>query len=196
LGCLASKVTTRKNAQRLRAARATMQIVRAAVARRAPDAICSELRSEGAAVHTRMETSAVIGSRPRVLFVDDHPRILDGFKDALRREEYEIVTAESAAAALELLAKAPVDVVVSDECMPRMSGSDFLWLVHKRYPRIVRVMLTGQASLTAATRAIDDGLYRFLSKPIAPEELKRVVRDALRSKFLAEAQRRLHTQRE
>jgi two-component system probable response regulator PhcQ len=126
-----------------------------------------------------------------VLFVDDEPAILEGFRDGFRREAYEVVTATSAASALELLAARKVDVVVSDECMPRISGSEFLTLVRERHPQVVRIMLTGEASLSAATRAINDGLYRFLSKPVELDELRRVVRDALKIKAVAEERARL-----
>jgi len=130
-------------------------------------------------------------ARPAVLFVDDERAILEGFRNLFRREAFEVVTAESALRALEILAIRPIDVVVSDECMPRISGAKFLALVRERYPDIVRIMLTGEASLSAATRAINDGLYRFLSKPIEQDELRRVVRDALKSKGVTEERARL-----
>jgi two-component system probable response regulator PhcQ len=130
-------------------------------------------------------------ARAAVLFVDDEPAILEGFRDAFRREAFEVVIAKSAAAALEILAVRRIDVVVSDECMPQLSGADFLAMVRNRHPHVVRIMLTGEASLSAATRAINDGLYRFLSKPIEPKELCRVVCDALRIKSTAEERARL-----
>ena len=104
------------------------------------------------------------------------------------------MSAESAVSALEILAARKIDVVVSDECMPQLSGAEFLARVRKRHPDVVRIMLTGEASLSTATKAINDGLYRFLSKPIEPTELGRVVRDALRSKSTAEQRARLRTQ--
>jgi two-component system probable response regulator PhcQ len=128
----------------------------------------------------------VMGAAPRsvVLFVDDEPAVLDGVRYVLRREEYEILTAQSAEEALELLATQPIGVVVSDECMPRMSGADFLSIVRERYPDVIRIMLTGHASLSAATRAINEGLYRFLPKPMEQEELRRVMRDAIKLRGL------------
>jgi len=119
-----------------------------------------------------------------VLFVDDEPRVLSGFRDTLRKEPYQLLTVNSASAALELLAEHQVDVVVSDEQMPIMCGSVFLEHVRQRYPNIVRIMLTGEASLAVSVQAINDGLYRFLGKPIQPDELRRVIRDALRMRAL------------
>lgn len=130
-------------------------------------------------------------ARAAVLFVDDEPAVLEGFRDSFRREAFEVVTAGSAFSALEVLAARRIDVVVSDECMPQLSGADFLARVRKRHPEVIRIMLTGEASLSTATKAINDGLYRFLSKPIEPTELGRVVRDALRSKSTAEERARL-----
>ncbi len=66
------------------------------------------------------------GADEFVLFVDDEPALLDGVKINLRKEPYQIVTCTSGSAALELLAEQPVDVIVSDERMPGMSGSELL----------------------------------------------------------------------
>jgi DNA-binding NtrC family response regulator len=121
-----------------------------------------------------------------VLFVDDEPAVLEGIRDTLRKEPYDVLTANSAVIAMDYLIKRRVDVIVSDECMPRVSGSDLLSRVRHEYPDVCRIMLTGEASLDVSVRAINDGLYRFLSKPVKPDELTRVVRDALRMKELSE----------
>lgn len=118
-------------------------------------------------------------SRSAVLFVDDEPQILRGFRDALRKEAYDILTAGSAASALDVLRRNHADVVISDERMPVMSGVEFLERVSRDYPSVVRIMLTGQASLEASMRAIKGGVYRFLTKPIEPAELRRVIAAAL-----------------
>src|SRR5436190_341918 len=88
-----------------------------------------------------------------VLFVDDEPAILEGIGVVLRKEPYEIVTAAGPIKALEILASRRVDVVVSDERMPNMSGAEFLARVREAYPDTVRIVLTGQASLEAAIRS-------------------------------------------
>lgn len=123
-------------------------------------------------------------SEQAVLFVDDEPRILCGFRDALRKEPYALLTATSAALALDILATTPVDVVVSDEQMPIMTGCELLERIHRAYPDVVRIMLTGHASLAISIQAINDGLYRFLSKPLPPEELCQILRAALKMKVL------------
>ncbi|MEJ5363882.1 MAG: response regulator [Desulfosoma sp.] len=115
-----------------------------------------------------------------VLFVDDEPHFTSALQRALRHEPYRILTANSAARALEILASEPVDVVVSDERMPGMSGSEFLAVVRRRHPRTVRILLTGYATLDAAVKAINEGeIYRFLTKPCQAKDLSEIIRQAL-----------------
>jgi two-component system probable response regulator PhcQ len=127
-----------------------------------------------------------------ILLVDDEPNVTEALKRALRREPYEILTAISGAAALELLERHAVDVVISDEQMPGMSGSVFLSAVRKQYPHTIRMILSGQASLEAAVRAINEGeVYRFFLKPCNPTDLAFTVQQALAHKRLEEQSRRL-----
>jgi DNA-binding NtrC family response regulator len=120
-----------------------------------------------------------------VLLVDDEPNLLQGLRRALRREPYEILVAEGAAAALRLLEARPVDVVVSDEMMPGMSGTEFLGRVRSQYPDTIRIILTGHGTLKIAIRAINDGeVYRFLTKPCDPIDLALTIRQALQSRAL------------
>jgi two-component system probable response regulator PhcQ len=133
-----------------------------------------------------------LAAREAVLFVDDELALLEGLKLNLRKEPYEILTCTSGSAALELLAAQPIDVVVSDERMPGMSGSELLATVRKRYPSTMRVMLTGQANLEATIRAINEGeVYRFLTKPCTPVQLAQTIRDALLIKKLLRASSQL-----
>lgn len=127
-----------------------------------------------------------------ILLVDDEPHLTEALKRALRREPYEIFCASSAAAGLELLEKHSIDIVVSDEQMPGMSGCEFLTEVRRKYPTTIRMILTGQASIEAAIRAINDGeVYRFFTKPCNPEDLKVTLRQAVLQKQLVEKSRRL-----
>lgn len=133
-----------------------------------------------------------MNKRHRILLVDDEPAVLEGLQESLRREPYAVEAATSASAALEVLAMSSVDVVVSDERMPGMQGSEFLGVVCKKYPNVMRVMLTGQASLEAAVRAINEGqVFRILLKPCAPGELKSVLRAAIEAKKLREESAKL-----
>lgn len=132
-------------------------------------------------------------SRPRrILLVDDEPFVLESLEDSLRNESYIVQSVTSAALALEIIGQAHVDVVVTDERMPGMAGSQFLSVLKSRDPSVMRIMLTGQASLEAAVRAINEGeVFRILLKPCAPAEFRRVIRTALEVKMLQEETRRL-----
>lgn len=128
----------------------------------------------------------------RILFVDDEPNITEALKRALHKEPYQILTADSAIAALEILAANHIDIVVSDERMPGMSGSVFLTRVRRMYPGTVRIILSGQASLEDVVRAINEGeIYRFCMKPINAADLMITIRQALQQKRLLAQGRRL-----
>jgi len=127
-----------------------------------------------------------------VLFVDDDASITDGVKRTLHREPYRVLAASSPAEALDRLAREPIDIVVSDEQMPGMLGTEFLAEVRRRHPSVVRMMLTGHASLEAVVRAINEGrIYHIFLKPCNPVELSITLRHALRQKALIEESRRL-----
>jgi two-component system probable response regulator PhcQ len=131
-------------------------------------------------------------ARATILLVDDEPNVTDALKRALRREPYDILTATSGAGAQALLEQQHVDVVISDEQMPGMSGSVFLSNVRKQYPHTIRMILSGQASLEAAVRAINEGeVYRFFLKPCNPTDLIFTVQQALAHKRLEDQSRRL-----
>jgi DNA-binding NtrC family response regulator len=125
--------------------------------------------------------------RRRVLFVDDDPSVTDAMRRSLRDEPYQVATAGSGDEALAVLRKGPVDVIVSDEMMPGMSGSDLLALVRRDYPGTARMILTGQATLDAAIRAINEGeVYRFFTKPARTIDLALAIRQALALKVATE----------
>lgn len=118
--------------------------------------------------------------RGTVLFVDDDPHILAAFVLALHREPYHVLTARSGEAGLMTLAANAVDVVVSDERMPGMTGVEFLTEVQEKYPNTIRMILTGHASLDVAIRSVNNGkIYRFLTKPCSPAELMIAIRQGM-----------------
>ncbi|HET6583186.1 MAG TPA: EAL domain-containing protein [Nannocystaceae bacterium] len=121
--------------------------------------------------------------RPRVLFVDDDPSVLGNVRRSLWREPLEVLTAGSGAAALAILADTIIDVVVSDEKMPEMGGAELLTRVRERHPDACRILLSGQADLDAALRAINEArVFRFLTKPCPPPVLAGCIWDALRAR--------------
>ncbi|MFC1782996.1 response regulator [Planctomycetota bacterium] len=134
----------------------------------------------------------------KVLFVDDEPKVTKGLKHALYEEDFEILTANSGPEALKILSREPVDVVVSDEKMPGMTGTLLLSVIKRDYPDTVRIMLTGQASLEVAVRAINNGeIYRFLMKPCNGTDLAITIRQALQQrKLLVECRKLLKMTRQ
>ena len=121
----------------------------------------------------------------KILFVDDEPNVLSALARSLHKEPYEVISASSAQMALDLLSRLVVDVVISDEQMPGMLGSQFLALVAQRYPETIRIILTGHANLSSAIRAINEGeIYRFLTKPCHEADLALAIRQALEHREL------------
>ena len=133
-----------------------------------------------------------------VLVVDDEPAIRDMLTQALSSEPYEVLCADSAEEALDIIAQEPVDVVLSDEKMPGMSGTEFLAIVRRQYPDTIRMILTGHASLESAIHAINEGeIYRFFTKPCNMVDLMVTIRQALQHKdLMAENQRLLNIVRQ
>jgi FixJ family two-component response regulator len=108
----------------------------------------------------------------RILFVDDEPAVLEGYKRILY-PEFSIDIAESAANAFAAMEKnGPYSVVISDMRMPVMNGAEFLSKVRESTPDTVRILLTGYTDLNAAIEAVNRGnIFRFLTKPCETEVL-------------------------
>lgn len=127
-----------------------------------------------------------------ILFVDDEPNFLDAVKRSLRKEDYLLFCASSASDAFGVLKERPIDLVISDQEMPGMQGTEFLRQVRDLYPETVRFMLTGKATLEVAVAAINDGaIARFLTKPCNAVDLAVTIRLALQHKDLLANARRL-----
>jgi DNA-binding NtrC family response regulator len=128
----------------------------------------------------------------RILLVDDEANVLSALKRALFDEPLEITSAVSAEDALELMKEEQFKVVVSDERMVGMQGSEFLAQVRMLYPATIRIMLTGHATLQAAMKAVNEGeIYRFFAKPWDDHNLKYAIRSALEKYDLEAENRRL-----
>jgi response regulator RpfG family c-di-GMP phosphodiesterase len=114
--------------------------------------------------------------KPRILCVDDEPRVVEGLALVLRRE-YDVQTATTAEEALKKLRDVPdLAVVISDMRMPKLDGAAFLRQAVLRRPEVTRVLLTGQADRDEAIRAVNQGqIFRFLTKPCPGDELKAAI---------------------
>jgi CheY-like chemotaxis protein len=121
------------------------------------------------------------GGNRSVLFVDDEESILRLLTRILRSEGYDIHTATSAEHGLQILAQTPIAVVVSDQRLAGMSGTEFLRRVRALYPETVRIVLSGYADIESVTSAINDGaIYKFLTKPWEEDALRSDLRHAFR----------------
>lgn len=113
--------------------------------------------------------------KANVLFVDDEPRVLTSMK-ALFRREYNVHVANSGSEALSLLEQADMDVIVSDQRMPGMTGVEVLKACRERAPRAMRILLTGYADKDAIAASINEGeVFRYLTKPCDREALRETV---------------------
>lgn len=120
------------------------------------------------------------GALPRLLLVDDEVAVLDGLRRQLRGR-FDISTATSADDALAAMAgSGTFAVVVSDMQMPGTDGASFLAEVRRQFPDTVRLLLTGQADMSSAIAAVNDGqVFRFLTKPCSPEQMLSTLADAV-----------------
>jgi len=90
-----------------------------------------------------------------------------------------------------LLQQIEFDVIISDDEMPGMSGTDLLAEVHRRFPEVIRIMYTGAATVERAARAINEGrIFQFLLKPCRPAEIIGVIHAALQEKRARETTKR------
>jgi adenylate cyclase len=119
-------------------------------------------------------------SKPKILVVDDEPDNLDLLYRTFYRD-YKVLKATSGPSALDLLAQeGEVSVIISDQRMPMMSGTEFLSLTATQYPDIIRIILTGYTDVEDLVEAINAGkVFKYVTKPWEAEELKAVVRQAL-----------------
>ncbi len=119
-------------------------------------------------------------TQPTLLLVDDETSIVSSLKRLLRGDGYRILTANSGSDGLKILAEHTVDVIVSDQRMPEMTGVEFLRTVRQLYPDTVRIVLSGFTELQTVTDAVNAGaIYKFLTKPWDDEQLRSHIQEAV-----------------
>lgn len=128
----------------------------------------------------------------KILLIDDEPMVLSGYRRLLGRY-YNMTTESDPLAAIELMKKnKDFSVVVSDYRMPKADGNRVLSLARELCPDTIRIMLTGEADLTVAIDAVNNGnIFRFLTKPCPNKTFKNVLDDAIRQHQLIMAERDL-----
>jgi DNA-binding NtrC family response regulator len=131
-------------------------------------------------------------SEENLLIVDDEANVISALKRVFVDDPYRIYSANSALEGMDIIKNNRIKVIISDEKMPEITGAEFLSTVRRDYPNIVRIMLTGHASLEAAMKAINQGgIYRFFMKPWTELDLRFAVKSAFEKFDLEEENRRL-----
>ena len=143
----------------------------------------------------RQVDPTLLGRRSRqrtLLLVDDEENIVAALRRLLRAEGWLLLSATSAEQALELMARHEVDVILSDQRMPGMTGVELLRRARQLYPETIRLVLSGYTELQSITDAINEGaIYKFLAKPWDDEQLRAHLREAFALKEMADQNRRL-----
>ncbi|MBN1795514.1 MAG: response regulator [Sedimentisphaerales bacterium] len=116
-----------------------------------------------------------------ILFVDDEEKVLKSLRRGLLDEHYDMLFATSGKEALRILEENEVHIIVTDMRMPEMSGLELLRVVKEKYPRIVRIALSGYTWVATLLKAINEGeIYKFITKPWnLDENLISVLREAV-----------------
>lgn len=149
------------------------------------------LREHHAARHLDEARQNGDTDRQTLLLLDDEPNILNALNRTLRRDGYRILTASAPQEAFELLATHEVQVIISDQRMPAMSGTEFLHRVKDLYPQAIQIVLSGYTDLKTVTTAINEGaIYKFLTKPWDDDELRLVVQRAFREAAVIQVRHR------
>jgi DNA-binding NtrC family response regulator len=130
-------------------------------------------------------------TKTRILLVDDERGIIESLQILLRGEGYEVITAENGRAGIEAIERERPDLVLSDIRMPGATGLDLLAHARSVDPELAVILMTAQASLQSAVRAVNDGAFYYLQKPFANDELLAICRRAAESRALRVENREL-----
>ena len=124
--------------------------------------------------------------KARILIADDEPLIRKSLYETLRLEGYEAEMAGDGAEAWEKIEKLPIDIVVADIKMPRLSGVDLLKQTKAKYPDIAVILITGYGTIEQAVEAMRLGATDYITKPIMDDEIKIVIKKLFDQKKLVE----------
>ncbi|HET6228768.1 MAG TPA: sigma-54 dependent transcriptional regulator [Longimicrobiaceae bacterium] len=133
-------------------------------------------------------------SSPKILVIDDETAILDTLRILLKREGFEVVTAVGGAQGVEKIADERPDVVLSDVRMPGVGGLEVLLAAKEQDRTLPVILMTAQASLQTAIRAVNEGAFYYIQKPFANDELVAICRRAAESRQLKKENQALKTE--
>jgi len=121
---------------------------------------------------------------PRILIVDDEPRMCESIGKLLARQNYHADKTQSSFEAVDWVARNPYDIAILDVVMPEMNGYDLMEVIKKASPKTYVIMMTGNASLEAAVQALRRGAYDYLKKPFEYDQLLNTIKNALQEQRL------------
>jgi len=121
-----------------------------------------------------------MGEKPLVVCIDDDPPVLAAIRRLFRREPYELVTMGEPGEVLDLIEARPVDLIIADQRMPGILGTDLLKTIRQKSPTTACVILTGHADLSDIAGAMNDGAVdRLIRKPWNDEDFRKMIRQLL-----------------
>lgn len=123
-------------------------------------------------------------AKETILVVDDELNTREGLKIALEQDGYNVITAASGAHAKQILEKTKINLILSDLNMPGINGLELLQLARKMFPEMAIIIITGYGSIETAVKAMKDGAYDFITKPIDIDRLSALVEKALKTQRL------------
>ena len=132
---------------------------------------------------------AAQNARQRVLVADDDPQMQLAVKTCLSRKDFDVTVVNNGLSALELLERESFDLVISDQQMPQMSGSELLASLQKKGSEVPVIMITAYGTITQAVEAMQNGAADFITKPFTAQDLERIVERVLLPESKAARQR-------
>ncbi len=119
-----------------------------------------------------------MSQKPSVLVIDDESGILDTLRILLKKEGFEVTTAQGGKAGLEAITSGTHDIILTDVRMPQVTGLDILQAARDQDPMTPVILMTAQASLQTAIGAVNAGAFYYIQKPFANDELVAILRRA------------------
>lgn len=120
--------------------------------------------------------------KPKILVIDDEDIVIKSTLRTLQKDDYDIEYAYSGETALGMLPKTRYDLVITDLMMPGINGIEVLKRIKKEFPEITVIMFTGFATVESAREALKLGAFDYVPKPFTPDELREVVKNAIKAR--------------
>ena len=132
-----------------------------------------------------IETTHSLEGTERILFVDDETTLLEIAEQMLKNFGYEVTTESSSVKALEIFKSNPdgFDLLITDQSMPNMSGSELVAEILKARPGMPIILCSGYSSKVSVENASEKGIRKYMTKPYSPKELAKAIREVLDVKF-------------